>query len=323
MYNYYAFGMPKYGDEQWYDAGDQPASMSTDYAYRFGFNGQEKDDEVKGVGNSLDFGARIYDSRLGRWLSLDPLQRKYPGLSAYQYANNNPVYFIDIEGKYFTGGPEELLKLQRIYQALIRKADEGDEVAQSIKAKLEAMDQSEVEYHITTANDAREIPEDSGGETKFAVKENRVVMKIASDDLAGNSVFNDNYFGRLGHELGHGYQFENSELGFEINQKSKVVHPMSETLDKVDEDNAIDMGTYLNNLLFEDGFDANGKPKFKKTTEQAQDQKDQYKNYPPESRNVPEGQVNSQNSDQFKAKSNYVPNEKQKSERRAILGVKK
>jgi RHS repeat-associated protein len=45
--------------------------------YRFGFNGQEKDDEVKVEGNSLDFGARIYDSRLGRWLSLDPLQAKY------------------------------------------------------------------------------------------------------------------------------------------------------------------------------------------------------------------------------------------------------
>jgi RHS repeat-associated protein len=46
--------------------------------YRFTFNGMEKDDEVKGVGNSLDFGARIYDSRLGRWLSVDPLSYKFP-----------------------------------------------------------------------------------------------------------------------------------------------------------------------------------------------------------------------------------------------------
>lgn len=36
----------------------------------------EKDNEVKGSGNSLDFGARIYDSRLGKWLSTDPLQTK-------------------------------------------------------------------------------------------------------------------------------------------------------------------------------------------------------------------------------------------------------
>src|SRR5690606_28578426 len=32
--------------------------------YRYGFNGMEKDDEIKGTGNSLDFGARIYDPRL-------------------------------------------------------------------------------------------------------------------------------------------------------------------------------------------------------------------------------------------------------------------
>jgi hypothetical protein len=38
--------------------------------YRFGFNGKEKDDEVKGEGNNLDFGARIYNSKFRRWLSL-------------------------------------------------------------------------------------------------------------------------------------------------------------------------------------------------------------------------------------------------------------
>jgi RHS repeat-associated protein len=41
--------------------------------YRYGFGGHEKDDEIKGEGNSLDFGARIYDPRLGRWLSVDPI----------------------------------------------------------------------------------------------------------------------------------------------------------------------------------------------------------------------------------------------------------
>jgi hypothetical protein len=35
--------------------------------YRFGFNGQEKDNELKGVGNSLDFNFRVYDSRLGKF----------------------------------------------------------------------------------------------------------------------------------------------------------------------------------------------------------------------------------------------------------------
>src|SRR5690606_35298 len=67
--------------------------------YRFGFNGQEKDNEVKGVGNSLDFGARIYDSRLGRWMSLDPLATKYPSLTPYNFTGNNPIFFVDRDGK--------------------------------------------------------------------------------------------------------------------------------------------------------------------------------------------------------------------------------
>jgi RHS repeat-associated protein len=67
-------------------------------AYRFGFNGKEKDDEMKGSGNSLDFGARIYDSRVGRWWSTDSKMEKYPSLSPYQFCANNPVLFVDPSG---------------------------------------------------------------------------------------------------------------------------------------------------------------------------------------------------------------------------------
>jgi RHS repeat-associated protein len=67
--------------------------------YRYGFNGMEKDDEVKGEGNSLDFGARIYDSRIGRWLSLDPLARKYPSISDYSSMAGNPILFKDPDGR--------------------------------------------------------------------------------------------------------------------------------------------------------------------------------------------------------------------------------
>jgi len=70
--------------------------------YRFGFNGMEKDNELKGIGNSLDFGARMYDSRLGRWLSLDPLAAKYPSISPYAFVANNPILFIDPDGKKIT-----------------------------------------------------------------------------------------------------------------------------------------------------------------------------------------------------------------------------
>ncbi len=68
--------------------------------YRYGFNGKEKDDEVKGNANSVDYGSRMYDSRLGRWLSIDPLQGNYPNFSPYNFCLNNPVELIDENGKW-------------------------------------------------------------------------------------------------------------------------------------------------------------------------------------------------------------------------------
>jgi hypothetical protein len=54
---------------------------------------------VKGEGNQLDFGARIYDTRIASWLSLDPLQKKYPGESNYIFTSNNPILYKDADGR--------------------------------------------------------------------------------------------------------------------------------------------------------------------------------------------------------------------------------
>jgi RHS repeat-associated protein len=67
--------------------------------YRYGFNGKENDNEIKGNGNSLDFGARMYDPRLGRFIAMDPLAFSYPSSSTYDYAANNPIYYIDEHGE--------------------------------------------------------------------------------------------------------------------------------------------------------------------------------------------------------------------------------
>ncbi|MBW7891902.1 MAG: hypothetical protein H3C48_12960, partial [Chitinophagaceae bacterium] len=62
-------------------------------------NGKENDNEVKGEGNQQDYGMRIYDPRLGRFLSVDPLTDKYPELTPYQFASNTPIQAIDLDGK--------------------------------------------------------------------------------------------------------------------------------------------------------------------------------------------------------------------------------
>jgi len=60
----------------------------------------EKDDEIKGSGNSYDFGARIYDPRIGRWLKTDPKAATYPSHSPYCYVANSPIVFFDVNGEY-------------------------------------------------------------------------------------------------------------------------------------------------------------------------------------------------------------------------------
>jgi RHS repeat-associated protein len=67
--------------------------------YRYGFNGKEKDNETRGEGNSYDYGARMYDPRLSRWLSTDPLQQKYADLSPYNYCANSPISAKDPDGR--------------------------------------------------------------------------------------------------------------------------------------------------------------------------------------------------------------------------------
>jgi RHS repeat-associated protein len=67
--------------------------------FRFGFNGMEADDEMKGDGNSYDFGARILDPRLGRWFTIDPSVEKYPSFSSYNFVMNSPLLYDDPTGE--------------------------------------------------------------------------------------------------------------------------------------------------------------------------------------------------------------------------------
>jgi len=90
--NYYPFGMVMPG-RSW-------KAASAD-GYRFGFNGKENDDAIKGDDNSLDFGARVYDPRLGKFLSLDPLSNNFPWNSPYDFAENRVIQGVDRDGKGF------------------------------------------------------------------------------------------------------------------------------------------------------------------------------------------------------------------------------
>jgi RHS repeat-associated protein len=65
--------------------------------YRYGFNGKENDKDISEGGQ--DYGMRIYDNRLGRFLSVDPLSTNYPWYTPYSFAGNKPIWAIDLDGK--------------------------------------------------------------------------------------------------------------------------------------------------------------------------------------------------------------------------------
>ena len=87
----------------YYAFGSEMRARTSGGGYRYGMNGKEKDDEISGSGNSIDFGERQYDPRLGRWMSVDPLAMKYVPISPYAFALNNPVYFVDGDGRVVLG----------------------------------------------------------------------------------------------------------------------------------------------------------------------------------------------------------------------------
>ncbi|KAA3645179.1 MAG: hypothetical protein DWP98_11745 [Bacteroidetes bacterium] len=67
-------------------------------AYTYGFSGQERDDEVSGSGNMLNYKFRMYNSRLGRFFAVDPITAQYPWLTPYQHSSLNPIGNNEIEG---------------------------------------------------------------------------------------------------------------------------------------------------------------------------------------------------------------------------------
>jgi RHS repeat-associated protein len=85
----------------------------------FSFNGKENDNEVKGDGNQQDYGMRIYDNRTGKFLSVDPLTKEYPELTPFQFASNNPIENIDLDGLEGTPAGKD-------YSGYIRNATEAE-----------------------------------------------------------------------------------------------------------------------------------------------------------------------------------------------------
>nr|WP_321233042.1 RHS repeat-associated core domain-containing protein [uncultured Psychroserpens sp.] len=94
--DYYPFGLKHKGYNNNVSANVNSA------ARKFMFGGKEFGEEL-GL-DWYDVSARNYDPALGRWMNLDPLAEKMRRHSPYNYAFNNPIYFIDYDGMMPTAG---------------------------------------------------------------------------------------------------------------------------------------------------------------------------------------------------------------------------
>lgn len=99
--DYYAFGSLM--DERGFTGG----CYGMDTTYRYGFQGQEKENDIGGnVGDYLSYKYRVHDARLGRFFSTDPLEANYVYQSTYVFSGNNPVALVDFLGMGVIGPPE-------------------------------------------------------------------------------------------------------------------------------------------------------------------------------------------------------------------------
>ena len=146
----------------------------TEYMYRY--NGKEWQDEL-GL-NFYDYGARNYDSALGRWHVIDPLAEKFIPLSPYSYVANNPIIFIDKKGK--TIGNPDGADAKRM-QAILSKTETGRQVWNSM-----VNSDRTIYIHYVSANSDDETSRIAQASLKNGGSDGMVVSKGMYESMISN-----------------------------------------------------------------------------------------------------------------------------------------
>jgi RHS repeat-associated protein len=164
----------------------KPGLNSNANTYRYGYNGKEMDNDVKGTGNSYDFGARIYDPRLGRWWSMDMYADITPAWTPYRFGYDNPIYWIDKDGNI-----EAPLKGTVVYhENSLVKVDNDFLVREKVNGKTQyvSRDQFTVKAMSNMGNETktynfayRRIGDNPMNKTQMAAKKAGTLITINSE----------------------------------------------------------------------------------------------------------------------------------------------
>ena len=167
MDNYYPFGLT-------FNSYQAPNNQGNDFKY----NGKEQIDEL-GL-DLYDYEARFYDPSLGRFNQIDPLADDYHPISPYVYVANNPINFIDPDGRTIIGSDGKAVTYTRDDDDNVTWSDNATDDAKKLGNALllteegtSALDKMiNIETEITLKIDAGEG--DGGGyaQTDAALDEN-------------------------------------------------------------------------------------------------------------------------------------------------------
>jgi len=123
--------------------------FSAGSSYRYGFNGKENDKDISA--GAQDYGMRISDSRIGKFLSVDPLTPKYPELTPYQFASNSPISGIDLDGL------EYAYYMDGTFIGHNTKDDQGKELSLSVSNSVRVFENSNVTNENTIRNRGKDL----------------------------------------------------------------------------------------------------------------------------------------------------------------------
>jgi RHS repeat-associated protein len=171
--DYYPFGMV------------MPGRNFNSSDYRYGFQGMEMDNEVKGNGNSYTTEFRQYDPRLGRWLSVDPLAGQFPWQSPYVAFDNNPINIIDPRG---LAGEDPPLQANGNNLVLADGASVGSTFSKDKK------------YYVTNKD----------GDKVYVNPAEGSVQSISYNDKTYNAVFNKESGDFVGYKNGDGEYYKDA-----------------------------------------------------------------------------------------------------------------
>jgi RHS repeat-associated protein len=178
--DYYPFGMQMVGRNA--STGD----------YRYGFQGQETDDEVTGSESHVSYKYRMHDARLGRFLSLDPLAPEYAHNSPYAFSENRVIDAVELEGR---EARIVVTKINKREKATAIKIVVDVQVLQS--ANLSATPAQQTQY---LADIKTQFESSYGGEVRVGLFRRKVKIEVEVNYEQGNA--SDPFTLRLQEDLG-------------------------------------------------------------------------------------------------------------------------